>query len=86
MLKVAGGVAFHPAAEGLGAAEVSVIIYPVTATLSVAAKTLIATVSDVDVEGTVKAVTTGATASGRVTVTVALSGDETFPAASFAQP
>jgi hypothetical protein len=57
----------------------------VTPILSLATKALIATVSELEVEGIVKVVTVGAVASGRVTVTEALLLAETLPAASLAQ-
>ncbi len=59
--------------------------YPVTPTLSVAVKLLIATVSEVEVAGMENAVTVGGVVSGRVTVTVALLLVDTLPAASLAQ-
>ena len=56
-----------------------------TATLSVAVKVVMGTVSVVAVAGTVKAVTVGLVVSESVIVTVALLLADTFPAASFAQ-
>ena len=63
----------------------SVTIYPVTATLSLAVKLLMATVRLVAVDGMVKAVTVGFVVSGSVMVTESLAPVETFPAASLAQ-
>ena len=66
----------------------SVAIKPVTATLSVAVKAVIDTVSELEFAGNVKVVTVGASVSGaggRVIVVAALIEAETFPAASLAQ-
>jgi hypothetical protein len=68
--------------------EVPVRRYPVTPTLSVALSALIDTVSEFDVAGMLKAVTTGAIVSpvgGNVMVTFAFRLLETLPAASLAQ-
>jgi hypothetical protein len=79
-----GAVADHPAAEAAGAVAFSVIIYPVTATLSVAVKRAIGTLSEVAVAGIVNPVTVGAVVS-MVMVTEALRLVDTLPAASLAQ-
>jgi hypothetical protein len=81
-------VAAHPGFEDAGVVADSVSRYPVTPTLSVAVKVVIATVSEVDVTGIVKDETVGGVVSavgGRVIVVVALRLFDTFPAASFAQ-
>jgi hypothetical protein len=77
-------VADHPVAEAAGAVAVSVIIYPVTAMLSVAVKRVIGILSEVAVAGIVNPVTVGAVVS-MVMVTEALRLVDTLPAASLAQ-
>ena len=72
-------------AVAAGAVADSVMMYPVTPTLSVAVKVVIETVNEEDVAGIVNAVTLGAVASGSVIVTEALRLVETLLAASFAQ-
>jgi len=52
-------VPFQPGAIANGVVEVSVTRYPVTPTLSVAENDVIGTVSEVEVDGIVKAVTVG---------------------------
>jgi hypothetical protein len=59
-------------------------MYPVTPALSVAVKEVIGTISDDEVAGIVKAVTTGLVVSFNVIVVVALLAADTFPAASLA--
>ena len=55
-----GAVVDHPAAEAAGVVAVSVTIYPVTATLSVAVKRVIGTLREAAVEGIANPVTVGA--------------------------
>jgi hypothetical protein len=79
-----GATADQPAALARGAVADSDSINPVTAVLSVAVKLLIATASEEEFAGIVKAVTTGIVTSGKVITTWSLRLVETFPASSFA--
>ncbi len=79
-------------ADAVGAVAVSVTLYPVTPTLSVAAKDVIDTVRVLEVAGMVNAEMVGFVVSPvdgggveTVIVTEALRLVETFPAASLAQ-
>ena len=67
-----------------GFVDVSVTMYPVTPTLSVAVNDVIGTVNDVDVDGMSNDVTVGSSVSGSVIVVVSLRLSDTFPAPSFA--
>jgi hypothetical protein len=60
-------------------------MYPVTLTLSLAAISVIGTVSDAKVAGRLKLLSVGAVTSGRVMLTVADFPADTLPAASLAQ-
>jgi hypothetical protein len=80
-----GTVADHPLAVADGVVADSLMKYPVTATLSVAVKVAMGTVSVVAVAGMVKAVMVGGVASDSVIVTAAVMLADTLPAASLAQ-
>jgi hypothetical protein len=87
---VAGAVAVHPAAVAAGCVANWVIMYPFTATLSVAVNALTSTDRLVAVGAVANAVTVGAVVSGveAVTAMFTVAGvltAETLPAASLAQ-
>ena len=81
-VKLDGADELHPVALKEGGVAFSVIIYPVTETLSVAVKPDTGTVSDAAENGIVKVLTIGLVES---MITVAARLAETFPAASLAQ-
>jgi len=88
-VKLVGGDAVQPLVLAAGAVADSVILYPVTPTLSEAEMTLMGTARESEVAGMVKAVTVGAVVSGPdpgviVIVVVALRLADTLPAASLA--